>query len=45
MPEAGVRATLARLVEPRRAEGFDELYYVRIGRRGGFHVEQWSGAA
>ena len=41
VPERGVRGTAARLQLPRKAEGFDVLYYVRHDDSGGFVVEEW----
>ncbi|MDO7848049.1 AAA family ATPase [Hymenobacter sp. M29] len=41
VPERGVRGTRARLELPSYAEGFDELYFVRIGHDGQFIVEPW----
>lgn len=38
VPDVGVFATLKRLRRPRRSEGFDELYEVRIDGAGGFGV-------
>jgi predicted kinase len=40
VPERGIRGTHARLVLPTYAEGFDELYYVRLGH-GEFAVQEW----
>lgn len=40
IPEKGIRGTSARLVLPAYAEGFDELYYVRLVE-GGFTVQEW----
>jgi hypothetical protein len=40
IPEIGIRGTSARLELPRRNEGFDELYYVRIAESG-FDVLEW----
>lgn len=40
IPEKGIRGTYARLVLPTYAEGFDELYYVRLVE-GGFTVQEW----
>ena len=37
----GVLGTFKRLELPRREEGFDDLYYVRIKGAGGFEVEDW----
>jgi predicted kinase len=41
VPERGIRGTRARLELPSFAEGFDELYFVRIGPDGHFMVEPW----
>jgi predicted kinase len=41
VPAVGIRGTRARLEIPSFAEGFDELYFVRIGEKGGFVVEPW----
>jgi predicted kinase len=41
VPELGIRGTRARLEMPSFAEGFDELYFVRIGENGGFVIEPW----
>lgn len=41
VPEAGIRGTRGRLEMPSFAEGFDELYFVRIGEDGQFVVEPW----
>ncbi|MFI6412601.1 AAA family ATPase [Streptomyces sp. NPDC050585] len=38
VPEAGFRATLARLRRPSRADGFDAVLEVRMDGRGGFTV-------
>jgi predicted kinase len=40
VPDAGVKATSAKLELPTREEGFDQLYFVRAGP-GGFAVEEW----
>jgi predicted kinase len=40
VPEKGIRGTHARLVIPTYAEGFDELYYVRL-IQGEFTVQEW----
>lgn len=42
IPEKGIRGTYARLILPKYAEGFDELYYVRLLPERGFIVEQWT---
>lgn len=39
--ERGVRAVFSKLELPTFAEGFDELFYVRIGENNGFAVEEW----
>jgi predicted kinase len=41
VPDRGVLGTAARLVAPRRAEGFDALHYVSIDDAGEFVVEAW----
>ena len=41
VPERGIRGTRARLELPGFAEGFDELYFVRIDENGQFVVEPW----
>jgi len=41
IPLAGLLGTAARLVRPARAEGFDQLSYVRIDDNGQFVVEEW----
>lgn len=41
VPEMGIRGTRGRLEMPSFAEGFDELYFVRIGDDGQFVVEPW----
>jgi len=38
IPVEGVLATFHRLEPPRKAEGFDELYHVRIAGPGSFQV-------
>lgn len=40
VPEVGIKGTSARLEIPAMNEGFDELWYVRIGSEG-FIVEKW----
>lgn len=42
VPLAGLLGTHARLRVPERAEGFDELFYVRIDPDGVFQIEAWS---
>ncbi len=44
VPPAGLFGTLKRLQRPRRDEGFDELYLVRISESGEFLAEPWVGA-
>ena len=42
VPERGVRGTFARMQLPSRKEGFDDLYYVRLGPSvGDFLVQEW----
>jgi len=40
IPEVGVKGTRNKLEFPRKNEGFDELYFVRIGDEG-FEIEEW----
>lgn len=40
VPDRALRGTSSRLEIPSHAEGFDELFYVRIAD-GGFLVEEW----
>jgi predicted kinase len=40
--ENGIHGTAARLKLPSKAEGFDELWYVRMDGNGGFIVEEWN---
>jgi predicted kinase len=42
IPLVGLLGTYKRLELPSLSEGFDELYYVRIGDDGGFVIERWS---
>lgn len=37
----GIRSTSAKLQLPSMEEGFDELYYVRIGEENNFVCEEW----
>jgi predicted kinase len=41
IPDKGIYGTLKRLEPPSYAEGFDRLYYVRIGEQGEFVVREW----
>ncbi|MGL5876668.1 MAG: AAA family ATPase [Xenococcaceae cyanobacterium] len=41
IPEVALFATQKRLVLPSFDEGFDELYYVKIGTHNSFIVEEW----
>ena len=41
VPLSGLLGTYTRLVRPTPAEGFDQLYYVRIAENGEFIVEDW----
>jgi predicted kinase len=41
IPARGVLGTFKQLELPRREEGFDDLYYVRINSAGEFEVEAW----
>lgn len=40
VPDVGVKGTSARLELPSRAEGFDELFYVKLAQIG-FEVQEW----
>ena len=41
VPLKGLLGTAGRLDLPSLEEGFDKLYYVRLGDDGGFVVEEW----
>lgn len=41
IPEKGIRGTLSKLQKPTLAEGYDQLYYVRIAENGRFEVKLW----
>lgn len=41
IPDKGVSGAAGRLELPTMAEGFDELWYVRMDGEGGFVVEEW----
>lgn len=41
VPPKGIGGTAGRLQLPAKQEGFDELYYVRIGPDNSFIVEEW----
>ena len=41
IPAKGIYGTAKRLQLPTRAEGFDQLYFVRIGAANTFVVEEW----
>ena len=41
VPNRALLGTYKRLQVPSREEGFDALYYVRIGDAGDFAVEEW----
>ena len=40
--DSGIHGTAARLKLPSKAEGFDELWYVRMDGNGGFIIEEWN---
>jgi predicted kinase len=42
VPLGGLLGTYKRLVLPTPAEGFDQLWYVRIDQAGAFVVEEWA---
>jgi predicted kinase len=41
IPLHGIRGAAGRLQRPSKDEGFDELFYVRIGEDSKFVVEEW----
>ncbi|RSK39512.1 AAA family ATPase [Hymenobacter perfusus] len=41
IPDKGIRATRNRLELPTRAEGFDQLYFVRVLNNQAFDVTSW----
>jgi len=41
VPLCGILGTAGRMELPTRAEGFDDLFYVRIDEAGGFVIEEW----
>ncbi|PJJ60406.1 ATP-binding protein [Hymenobacter chitinivorans] len=41
VPAVGLRATRNRLELPQRSEGFDELYFVRVGPHHTFDLSPW----
>jgi len=41
VPLPGILGTAGRLEIPTRAEGFDDLFYVRIDEAKGFVIEEW----
>lgn len=41
VPLRGILGTAGRMEFPAHAEGFDDLFYVRIDEAGGFVVEEW----
>ena len=42
VPLKGLLGTAGRMERPTRAEGFDDLFHVRIDPAGGFVVEAWA---
>lgn len=42
VPDRAVLGTYNRLELPNKEEGFDELWYVKIGEDSGFDVQEWS---
>ena len=44
VPDVAIYATAKKLVPPSRAEGFDEMYRVKILRSTGFEVLPWDGS-
>lgn len=41
IPVPGILGARSRLQVPTRAEGFDDMWFVRIAESGGFAVEEW----
>lgn len=41
VPDVAIYVTAKKLVRPTYTEGFDRLYYVRIGGNSGFEVGEW----
>jgi len=41
VPDAGVLSASKRLELPSRAEGFDELYFIRLTGANSFSIEEW----
>lgn len=41
IPELGIRGTMNKLEIPSLDEGFDELFYVKIGNDHSFIIEKW----
>lgn len=41
IPERGIKGTYSKLELPDYIEGFDELYYVKTNKNGGFDVSGW----
>jgi len=44
VPKVAIYATLKRLQRPSFREGFDELFFVKVGADGTFATESWPGA-
>ena len=44
IPDKGVLGRAAQLELPTMAEGFDELWYVRMDGNGSFVIEEWNNA-
>ena len=42
VPEVGIYATIKKLTPPSYAEGFDQLFYVRMADTDSFEVRAWS---
>ena len=42
VPFRGILATAGRMEIPKRDEGFDDLFHVRIDEAGGFVIEGWN---
>lgn len=42
IPVVGLMGTRSRLELPKRSEGYDEMWFVRIAEEGGFDVAEWT---
>ncbi len=42
VPDVGIRGTYSKLQLPEMAEGYDDLYFVRLSEVEGFDVQEWN---